>query len=88
MQVYPVFIKVLHILEGASPVLTKLHYIADIIGRSVNVSIHYGLLCTCDKGRLWVVCRVVDKYGCAVGQVYLVDNRGCRSYKVEVVFTL
>ncbi len=88
MKVHPVLVEIFHILEGASPVLTELHYVAHKLRRSVDVSVDHGLLCSCYKGRLGIVGGVVDKDSGAVGKVDLVDNGGCRCYKVKVILTL
>ena len=81
-------VKVLHVLEHASPVLTQLHDIADVVRGSENARLYHGFLSHLNKSRVGIVGGIVDILHLAVGHSDLVDNGGGCGYEVKVVLSL
>ena len=88
MQIDSVGVDVLHIHKRSAPVLTKLHDVADVFLRRIDMRVGNGLLRRLDKRRVWIVGRVVDVFGRAVGAVYLIDNAGRGGDKFKHILAL
>ncbi len=81
-------IDVIHPDEGAAPILTQLHDVADIIRRGVDMRVCDRFLRQGDQRRIGEIGGVTDHMHRAVGQRNaIVDGGRCRD-KVEVILAL
>ncbi len=88
MQVHAVSIKVIHVEECPAALLAKIHYIADIVFRRVDMRVRKRLMRLGNLRRIRIICRVVNHLNRAVGQLQTIDNTRSGCDKVERIFPL
>ena len=69
MDVHPVGVQVLHVLEHAPALLAQLHDVAHVLRGGVDVGVADGLLGALDEGGVRVVGGVVNGDDAAVGEL-------------------
>ena len=87
MQIYAVFVDILHIFENAAAVLAKIHYRTRIIVRGYNVGVDYRLFRFQNVVLIRICRRVVYINDLAVRFRYSVNNARSGGYKVEIIFS-
>ena len=88
VDVDAVGVEILHVLEHAAALLTKLHDVADKLARRIDVRVRDRLLGELDQRRVRVIRRVVDRKHGAVGFRDVVDDAWRGRDEVEVVLAL
>ena len=87
MYIHTVGINIFHILKDTSPVLTKLHNIADIFRRCIDMCIGHWFFGFGNQSRVGIIGRVVDGLCFSVRCGDFKDNTRCSRNQIQVIFT-